>query len=277
MAAPKLEEDSSVGYDRKVETKKGKKGRVGYIGLGLLSLALLGWITVSLFSTKAPKTTKELSPEPNSTMMMTHEESEPKPINAEQSKISESYKNELVKEAQQLGPAKDKNLYEEVKSESLIVERNPIVTKKTIQKVPAQENVNSKQIPKASQTENFEIKTHEVLMAESSDGPESKINQAVATRESKESAVATVAQLEPVAALNSESAINQLTEPRIIEMVVVTKIGKKHKSKKSGWKKLLTPQSYDDINLGKTLASQSLKSAVEDVPKHVVPETLLTK
>ena len=60
-------------------------------------------------------------------------------------------------------------------------------------------------------------------------------------------------------------------------MVVVRKNRSKGKKEKSGWRKVFTPQSYENMKIGDALTSQNLKSAVEDVKENVVPEIFKSK
>lgn len=76
---------------------------------------------------------------------------------------------------------------------------------------------------------------------------------------------------------NSKPEITSRITPMMENNIAYEPTELTSKKKRSRWIKILTPQSYKDIELENTIAITNLKSAVNEIEKVIVPEILITK
>ncbi len=262
LQAPILTEDEGVVYSQKAKSKK--RGSVLYWVLGGVLVLMLG-TGVWMFSSPS-EDIQEV----------------PSPIHQEDARV--------LPLATQDYPEKslESEMPEQVVQEKLSIE-NHNTTDTKIASAPLQfAEINDKM--KGNVKQNLQVPTevngqpNQLLSSEIvsqteniAAAPQVAENRISKTRQG-DTKVESRAILPAVQALAEISTRTDLSEPRIVELVatVTSKINTKEK-KKIGWRKLLTPQSYEDIDLRTALVSQTLKSAVEDTEKTFVPEILLTK
>ena len=83
-----------------------------------------------------------------------------------------------------------------------------------------------------------------------------------------------IANVTPIQKLNKRGLTLLEEKNRRIELVVAIN---KQKRKSSNWKNLLVPQSFEEIDISQSFATDNLKSAARDVKEALIPESLITK
>ncbi len=265
LQAPIMTEDERVVYSQKAKSKK--RGSVLYWVLGGVLVLMLGTGVWMYSSTSAA------APEVPVLRPMQQEDTRVLPL-ANEDKIVKSLESEMPQEVvQENWPIESRKTDAKTAGVPLQIAAtgDPESEKKDNQKPAAQTDVIDQlnQPLYASDTDQAEAVAAAALLV--AENPITKTLQV-------ESKMMSRAQLPAIQALAGVSTPVGLNEPRIVELV--TTIMPRNKTtvkKKSGWRKLITPQSYEDIDLRSALVSQTLKSAVEDTENAFVPEILLTK
>ena len=285
LAAPIIDEDILITYEGKKQTKKKRRGLVWLISLAIL-VALAAWIAVPMITEDASQEIEEkesvISPAAPLSPMMAEVDSSNELIKIEHSPMaSEQGMAETPQQSKStITPQSANNTHSEALAAVLETVTDAVETEGKLKENGTEDSrrVESRELYPITTQKKAQ---QEILAATAVNAMqmEDKVDAKLRVTPIAKSSVTEVVspQLEPLAVLINEYSVDELNEPRLIEIVVVTKINDNTKKKKSGWRKIFTPQSYDDINLGRALTSQNLKSAVEDVHKRVVPETLLTK
>ena len=287
LSAPVLEEDLSLTYERKPQTKKKRSGLIWIGLLGLIGMAVVVWMLI-------PSGLVDSTDEPTQKEIQTTSISYPgmadvKPSEKTQKKDSENIHDLQLKE-NQMATTKSANIepigatqiqtpqptkaQSETESPDQFALAEVPLKLSTTTELDYQNNI--AEAPSSKQADSQVLALEDQVSpaalpsgTELQPGQKNEDNRATVD-------VVSVA-IEPIASLSSKSSIQELHNPRIIEMVVVRKNRSKGKKEKSGWRKVFTPQSYENIKIGDALTSQNLKSAVEGVKENVVPEIFKSK
>lgn len=260
LSAPLLSENEDLAYERKASSKKSESRPMWIWGTVLLAL-LMGWMLTTL------------DPDGQPTMEDSTSQVSPTPHKATTHQVDIQDQGQLVKQPTITEKIKEKSTEEQpAKMQVKTTESNPVppTTPTSVQNTERQES-RQEPLPMAA------APTPSAL------DPDVTSPLAPADRRVQPEMQPEVAQLDeqttdlsPLELLPSLAHQGLDEEPRVVEMSVVYNRTDKQK-KRAGWKKLLLPANYKNINLADAITTLDLKSAVEDARQSMVPELLITK
>ena len=270
MESPMISENTDVTYERKEQSKK---GRTLLPWMSILLIVLGGIIYTSI--QKPISTDNKLSNgqqeqlEYNQAKQLEHSQS--RQLEQSHPKTPKGRQNQAPMASQAPTPSTIKNDRPDLQATSTTgAEKQAPEIKISPEVIASASATPPSPKPNSIPRPNESTQTSTIITSPSL----ASVNSEEVDTSNPINSTAPIESVTPIQKLNKRGLALLEEKNRRIELVVAIN---KQKRKSSNWKNLLVPQSFEEIDISQSFATDNLKSAARDVKEALIPESLITK